>query len=144
MSTFPQVFSKFLRKADMLSERSYFAWAGIRHYIYAIGGKSMDGATSKSIEYYSVLENKWRKTKVQLNYARVFGSAICINNQWIYIVGGTTQTEWVEWFNISEQDTLGKCEKLVFEHNFYTPYFHELCIHVKDFQLSQVLYFIIL
>lgn len=65
----------FVRKANMLDERNYFACTGFGDYIYAIGGKTMNGVTSKSIEYYSVLEDTWKRTKVKLNYARVFGSA---------------------------------------------------------------------
>lgn len=94
---------QFVRMANMNWDRNYFACAGVKDRIYAIGGKSMDGAYLKSIEYYSIFENRWVMTKFRLNYARVFGSAICVKNSRIYIIGGTKQSDSVEWFDIDQE-----------------------------------------
>jgi hypothetical protein len=53
----------------------------------------------KSIEKYDIELDDWREVKMQLNYTRTLHSAVCFENRYIYIVGGTTDTDCIEIFD---------------------------------------------
>ena len=57
----------------------------------------------KSIEKYDIERNEWGVIKMQLNYERSFSSAIAFENRFIYIVGGTTNTESIELFDVTKE-----------------------------------------
>ncbi len=63
--------------------------------MYAIGGKGAN-IVLKTIERYDIERDEWTEMKIQLKYERVFGSAIALGNRYIYIIGGTTNTDCIE------------------------------------------------
>ena len=82
----------------------------------------------KIIEKYDIELDKWMEVKTQLNYGRSFGSAIPINNRYIYIIGGTTDTDCFEVFDINEEYTAPKCEMILLKLDKYIPWFKEMLL----------------
>jgi N-acetylneuraminic acid mutarotase len=50
----------------------------------------------KIIERYDIERNEWVELKMQLTYGRVFSSAVTFCNRYIYVIGGTTNTDCFE------------------------------------------------
>jgi N-acetylneuraminic acid mutarotase len=63
--------------------------------LYAIGGKSVVDC-QKTIERYDIERDEWIELRMQLNYGRAFLSAITFNNRYIYVIGGSTNTDCFE------------------------------------------------
>lgn len=64
----------------------------------------------KSIEKYDIDRDEWQELKVQLNYERAFGSAIGFGNRYIYIIGGTTNTDCIEIIDTFKENEATKSE----------------------------------
>jgi N-acetylneuraminic acid mutarotase len=58
----------------------------------------------KTVERYDVERDEWKELRMQLNYGRAFCSAITFNNRYIYLVGGTTDTECIEIYDTYKED----------------------------------------
>ena len=70
--------------------------------MYAIGGKSSN-IVQKTVEKYDIERDEWVELRMQLNYGRAFGSAIVFGNRYIYILGGTTNTDCIEIIDIFKE-----------------------------------------
>jgi N-acetylneuraminic acid mutarotase len=85
-------------------------------FLYAIGGKRMyDGnrgpiCQQKTIERYDVERDEWVEIKMQLTYGRAFSSAITFSNRYIYVVGGSTNTDCFEIIDTEKEDICHKSE----------------------------------
>jgi N-acetylneuraminic acid mutarotase len=58
----------------------------------------------KSIEKYDIERNKWVEIKMQLTYGRAFLSAITFSNRYIYVMGGSTNTDCIEIIDTDLED----------------------------------------
>lgn len=86
----------------------------------------------KHIERYDIEENQWKEVRMQLNYGRTFCSAITFSNRYIYILGGTTDTECIEIFDTRFEDEQQKCELVLLQLNEYMPWFKEILIPIDE------------
>ena len=95
----------------------------------------------KSIERYDIVKNEWKEVRMKLNYGRAFCSAISFSNRFIYIIGGTTDTECIEIFDSQYEEEFSgstvkdyqKCELVLLQHNGeYIPWFKEILIPIDE------------
>ena len=83
---------KLVKRADMTSQRQYVTAAVVSDQIYCLGGKGKF-VMFKTIEKYLIAEDRWVEIRTQLNYARYFGSCCQFQDRYIYIFGGTSDTD---------------------------------------------------
>ena len=89
-----------------------------------------------SIESYSILDNTWTTLKVKLNYIRVFATAVWLDER-VYVVGGTIDTDCIEYFDVSEGAEIPKWHKIVVEVGCH--FFNSLLIPVSKDIRDQIL-----
>lgn len=78
--------------------------------VYCIGGKAKMQVMFKTIEKYVFNENRWMEIKTQLNYTRQFCSCVCFEDKFIYIFGGSKDTEQIEVLNLVSESEAIKCD----------------------------------
>mmetsp|Transcript_22573 Transcript_22573/g.21751 ORF Transcript_22573/g.21751 Transcript_22573/m.21751 type:complete len:102 (+) Transcript_22573:919-1224(+) len=68
------------------------------------------------------------EVRTQLNYVRAFSSAVTFSNRYIYIVGGTTDTECIEVFDSFSENDKQKCDMIMLNLDNYFPWFKEILL----------------
>lgn len=105
--------NKVTRLASMKSQRQYMATQQIKNSeIYCIGGKGKF-VQYKTIEKFSISENRWQDLKVQLNYPRYFPSCCQFGDRYIYIFGQCDSNETIEVLDTTMEYHWIKCDKIV-------------------------------
>ena len=66
----------------------------------------------KTIEKYLIDEDRWVEIRTQLNYARYFGSCCQFQGRYIYIFGGTSDTDQIEVLDLAVENEAIKCDLL--------------------------------
>ncbi len=65
---------------------------------------------------------------MQLVYGRALSSAITFNNRYIYVVGGSTNTDCFEIIDTHKEDINAKCEIVLLNIDKYQPWFKEMLL----------------
>ena len=86
----------------------------------------------KSIEGYDIERDEWVQVKIQLQYERAFGSAIALGDRYIYIVGGTSNTDCIEIIDTYSENESIKSELVLLTLNNYTPWFKEIILPTDE------------
>lgn len=82
----------------------------------------------KTIEKYDIERDEWSELKIQLNYGRAFASAIVLGNRYIYVIGGSTNTDCIEILDTQKENDLSKTELVLLQLNTYIPWFKEMVL----------------
>ena len=69
---------------------------------------------------------------MQLNYGRAFLSAITFNNRYIYVLGGSTNTDCFEIIDTHHEHTEPKCELVLLNLDTYQPWFKEMVLPLNE------------
>lgn len=83
-----------------------------------LGGKSLIEGL-KSIERYDIERDEWVQVKMQLTYGRSFLSTVTFGNRYIYVVGGTTQSDCFEIIDTHKEDVNAKTELVLLDLGKY-------------------------
>lgn len=100
-------------------------------YLYAIGGKSLIEG-HKSIERYDIERDEWVELKMQLIYGRSFLSTVTFGNRYIYVIGGTTNTDCFEIIDTYKEDINPKTELVLLDLGKYQPWFKEMLLPLDE------------
>lgn len=101
------------------------------HYFYAIGGKH-GSIGLKTIEKYDVQTDSWKEIRMQLNYDRAFASSICMGERYIYVLGGTTNTDCIEIIDTHKENQNIKSELVLLHLENYVPWFKEILLPLDE------------
>ena len=101
------------------------------NFLYAIGGKH-NSIGLKTIEKYDVERDEWHELRMQLNYDRAFGSAIALSERYIYILGGTTNTDCIEIIDTLKENDVHKSELVLLHLEKYVPWFKEILLPLDE------------
>lgn len=86
----------------------------------------------KMIEMYDIERDEWKEVRMQLNYGRAFCSSIPLGSRFIYILGGTTDTECIERFDAQRENENMKCELILLNRHDYIPWFKEIILPLDE------------
>lgn len=103
--------AKLVKRADMTTQRQYVTATVVADQIYCLGGKGKF-VMFKTIEKYLIAEDRWVEIRTQLNYARYFGSCCQFQGRFIYIFGGTSDTDQIEVLDLAVENEAIKCDLL--------------------------------
>src|SRR4051812_29670439 len=86
----------------------------------------------KTIEKYDIDIDQWTELSIQLNYERAFGMAIGFKNRYIYIIGGSSNTDCIEILDTYREHELAKTELVLLQLNSYIPWFKEIILPIDE------------
>ena len=97
-----------MQLAEFGQDRSFFALANVRldannHRIYISGGNTNEGVTD-SVLYFDIARNQLIEQGVaSMQYPRHYHSSVALGSK-VFVVGGATETDYVEAVEILETD----------------------------------------
>lgn len=100
-------------------------------YLYVIGGKSYV-QRYKAIEKYDVERNEWSKVRMQLNHERVNPSTITFGNRYIYVIGGTLDTDCLEVIDTLKENVNRKAELFLLIKGSFSPWFNDMLLPLDE------------
>ncbi|CDW74752.1 kelch motif family protein [Stylonychia lemnae] len=119
-------------ETDYIVARNCYYQNRVKHqYLYAIGGKGIN-VVMKSIEKYDIERDEWSELKIQLNNERAFASALSFANRYIYIIGGTTNTDCLEIIDTDKENETLRCTLVLLNLNSYQPWFKEILLPIDS------------
>jgi len=100
-------------------------------YLYVIGGKSYI-QRYKAIEKYDVERNEWTKVRMQLNFERVNPSTITFGSRYIYVIGGTLDTDCLEVIDTFKENINRKAELFLLIKGSFSPWFNDMLLPLDE------------
>jgi len=86
----------------------------------------------KSIERYDIERDEWVEIKMQLIYGRSFLSTVTFSNRFIYVIGGTTNTDCFEIIDTHKEDVNLKTQLVLLDLGKYQPWFKEMLLPLDE------------
>lgn len=97
-----------------------------------IKGKKQSICEQKSIERYDIERDEWVELRMQLTYGRAFSSAVSFSNRYIYVIGGSTNTDCFEIIDTMKEDDVIKSELVLLSLGTYQPWFKEMLLPLDE------------
>jgi len=83
----------------------------------------------KSIEKYDMERDEWVQIRTQLNYCRALCSVVTFGNRYIYVLGGSIESECIEVLDSFKEYDKIKCDMINLQLcDKYTPWFKEIIL----------------
>jgi hypothetical protein len=100
-------------------------------FLYIIGGKSYI-QRYKTIEKFDVERNEWSEVKIKLNHDRVNPSTLTFSNRYIYVLGGTLDTDCLEVIDTTKEHENRKAELFLLIKGSFSPWFNDMLLPLDE------------